>query len=356
MHQDPLEPALKPVLLPFAALEQGAANPVALKDPQRYFTEIARLTEENEAQRDPHTERRLLKLRHRAGISLRHHAGAEPDFPEPAFDALPAGDLPEVTMAELTPELLRAAILRSGALLVRGLIDPDEAATLVTDIDGAFDARDKRDAGEPRPEGYYEEFAADPPFELIERSWVTDASGVWLADSPKVMFDVVQTFERTGLREVATGYLGERPTISINKCTLRRVQPDVVKGHTGISWHQDGAFLGDVRALNVWLTLSHCGVDAPGLDIVPKRIDRIVPPGTEGAAFDWSVSQSAVDEAAGDVAIQRPVFAPGDVMLFDEFFLHATGADVSMPNTRYAIESWFFGPSKFPEEYAPVAF
>jgi hypothetical protein len=337
-------------------LEQGTANPAAVKDPERYFTEIARLTEQNAEQRDPQLERRLLKLRHRAAIALGHDTSTQPRFPEPAFDALPDGYLPEVTPSELTPELLRAAILRSGALLVRGLIDPTEASTMVEEIDRAFDARDKRDAGESRPEGYYEEFAPDPPFKLIERSWVTDASGVWLADSPKVMFDVVETFERTGLREVANGYLGERPAISVNKCTLRRVRPDVVKGHTGISWHQDGAFLGDVRALNVWLTLSHCGDDAPGLDIVPKRIDHIVPTGTEGAAFNWSVSQAAVKEVAGDVPIQRPIFEPGDVMLFDELFLHATGADVSMPNTRYAIESWFFGPSKFPEDYSPVAF
>jgi hypothetical protein len=337
-------------------LEQGTANAVALKDPERYFTEISRLTQENLAQRDPHNERRLLKLRHRAGIALQHQAGAVPEFPEPDFDALPGGDLAEVSADELTPELLRAAILRNGALLIRGLIDPDQAAALIDEIDRAFDARDKRDAGEPRPEAYYEEFGPDPPYELAERVWVTDASGLWLADSPKLMFDFAHTMERTGLREVATGYLGERPTISINKCTLRKVEPDVVKGHTGISWHQDGAFLGDVRALNVWLTLSHCGDTAPGLDIVPKRIDHVVPPGTEGAAFDWSVSPKAVDEASGGVEVQRPIFEPGDVMLFDELFLHATGADIDMPDTRYAIESWFFGPSKFPEGYAPVAF
>jgi hypothetical protein len=337
-------------------LEQGAANTVALKDPERYFTEISRLTEENLAERDPHNERRLLKLRHRAGIALQHQAGAVPEFPEPDFDALGGGDLAEINADELTPELLRAAILRSGALLVRGLIDPDQAAGLIEEIEAAFEARDKRDAGEPRPEAYYEEFGPDPPYELAERVWVTDASGLWLADSPKLMFDFAHTLERTGLREVATGYLGERPTISINKCTLRKVQPDVVKGHTGISWHQDGAFLGDVRALNVWLTLSHCGDTAPGLDIVPKRIDHVVTPGTEGAAFDWSVSPAAVEEASEGVAVQRPIFEAGDVMLFDELFLHATGADIDMPDTRYAIESWFFGPSKFPEGYAPVAF
>jgi hypothetical protein len=337
-------------------LEQGTANAAALKDPQRYFTEIARLTEENHRQRDPDIERRLRTLRHRAAIALGQNGQANPEFPEPAFDQLPDGALPEIRREDLTPELLRAAILKSGALLIRGLIDPDEATAFVKEVDAAFDARDKRDAGEERPPGYYEEFTPDPPFQLIERSWVTDASGVWLADSPKLMFDVVEMFDRTGLREVATGYLGEPPAISVNKCTLRKVRGDVVKGMTGISWHQDGAFLGDVRALNVWLTLSHCGDTAPGLDIVPKRIDHIVPTGTEGAAFKWSVSQAAVDEAAGDVEIIRPIYEPGDVMLFDELFLHATGADISMPNTRYAIESWFFGPSKFPEGYSPVAF
>jgi hypothetical protein len=343
-------------LLRFDPLEQGTANPVALRDPKVYFREIARLTAENEAQRDPQTERRLLKLRHRAGAALGQQGGPAPEFAEPDFDALPSGDLPEVTAAELTPGILRAAILKRGALLVRGLVDAEQAAHLVQEMDRAFDARDKRDAGEPRPEGYYEEFGEDPPFKLIERSWVTDASGVWLADSPKVMFDVVQTFERTGLRKVATEYLGERPTISVNKCTLRRVPPDIYGGQQVSGWHQDGAFLGEVRALNVWLTLSHCGVDAPGLDVVPRRIDHVVPTGTEGATFDWSVSQAVVEEAAADVAIQRPVFEPGDVMLFDELFLHATAADDEMRNTRYAVESWFFGPSAFPEGYAPMAF
>ncbi len=42
-------------------------------------------------------------------------------------------------------------------------------------------------------------------------------------------------------------------------------------------------------------------------------------------------------------------------LLFDEMFLHQTASDPSMPNDRYAIESWFFGPSGWPESYAPVA-
>ena len=45
----------------------------------------------------------------------------------------------------------------------------------------------------------------------------------------------------------------------------------------------------------------------------------------------------------------------GDVLLFDDLFVHQTGSDPSMPNPRYAIESWFFGASGFPADYAPLA-
>ena len=46
--------------------------------------------------------------------------------------------------------------------------------------------------------------------------------------------------------------------------------------------------------------------------------------------------------------ILRPIFEPGDALLFDELFLHKTGSDPAMPNPRFAIENWFFGASAFP--------
>ncbi len=277
-------------------------------------------------------------------------------YAEPDFDLLPDGSpLPEVEPCELTPELLRAGILRSGCLLVRGLVDRSEAERLVKEIDRALVVRQ---GGDPSaPEGYYEAFEPGAPFDLApERGWVSHAGGLWAADSPRLMYDVLEAFERGGLKRVIGGYLGEHPALSVNKCTLRKVTPDIRGGFEGSVWHQDGAFLGKVRALNVWLSLSHCGDQAPGLDIVPRRLDGVVPTGTEGAIFDWSVSQAVAEEAAGAVPILRPIFEPGDVLLFDELFLHATAADPEMPNTRYAVESWFFGPSAFPADYVPLAF
>lgn len=332
-----------------------ASTRAATDGGQSLRDEIDTLSRANRAERSTEQERRILELRHDAGVELLRRPASSPEYPQPAFERLdPAATLPEVTPDELTPELLRAAILRGGALLVRGLVDRDEALRYGEEIERAMTAREAQRESEPPGDGYFEEFKAQDAYNLDSRAWVTDAGGVWAADSPRLTFEMLELFEQAGLQRLIRDYLGEPPAFSIQKCTLRKVPPTAGNGYPG--WHQDGRFLGDVRALNVWLTLTHCGDEAPGLDLVPRRIDHVLPTGTEGAVFDWVVSPAVVDEARGELEVVRPIFEPGDVMLFDDLFLHSTAADPeTMPNWRYAVESWFFGPSGFPGQYAPLA-
>jgi hypothetical protein len=320
--------------------------------------DIERLSRENEAERDLELDRRILRLRHRAGAALAVEArgsGARP-FPEPAFDRVPereGSELPDFGPADLSPEVLRAAILRDGCMLVRGLVDRDRALDLADDIDRAFEDRVAQASGDSEPQGYYEEFALGRPDPglVAMRPWIQSGGGVLAADAPRLAFDMFESFRRAGLREAIGGYLGERPAVSVQKCTLRRADPSV----SG-AWHQDGAFMGDVRSLNVWASLSHCGDEAPGLDLVPRRLDELVPTGGDEVMFDNQISQATAERAAGELGILRPIFEPGDVLLFDDLFLHRTGSDPDMPKPRFAIESWFFGPSTIPEDYAPLAF
>lgn len=314
--------------------------------------EIEALTESNRQRRDLEACRRLLMLRYRAGVRLIESPPSERRSASPDYESLPeAGSPPALAPAELTPELLRAAILRDGCLLVRGLIDCGEATRFAAEVDQAMAARDassEGNGGEP----YYEEFVPDPPFRgPVGRPWVTETGSLWAADSPPLMFEMLEAFERAGLRDLVNGYLGEPAVLSVEKCTLRRADRDSPR-----AWHQDGKFLGDVGALNVWLSLSRCGEDAPGLDIVPRRLDQIAPTGTPGALLDWSVAPSIAEELAGEDGIARPLFEPGDALLFDELFLHQTAIDPGMPHPRLAIESWFFGASRFPGTYVPLRF
>ena len=107
--------------------------------------------------------------------------------------------------------------------------------------------------------------------------------------------------------------------------------------------------------MNLWLALSRCGDEAPGLDIVPKRFDEMVPSGTDDAPLWYCVSDAVIAEVSADAPVIRPIFEPGDAMFFDDLFLHKTGSDPSMPNSRFALECWHFGATGFPGDYAPIA-
>ncbi|MBN8866176.1 MAG: hypothetical protein J0H98_01360 [Solirubrobacterales bacterium] len=320
----------------------------------KLYEALELLNEANRAERDLQLEREIRRVRHLAGIELINGAPSKPSHPEPAAEVPPRGEqsgCPEITPEELTPEVLRASILDAGCLLVRNLVDEESALRMAADIDRSFELRDELAEGESDGDGFYDEMDPESPFRIPEREWVEEGGGVLAADSPRLLFEMLDGFEKAGLRGVIEGYLGEPPAISAQKCTLRKALPEIAGG-----WHQDGRFMGEIRALNVWLSLSRCGDVAPSMDVVPTRLNELVATGGEGAYLDFMNSQENVERAAGERGITRPIFNPGDALLFDDLFMHQTGSDPSMPNPRYAIESWFFGPSAYPENYVPLAF
>jgi len=303
------------------------------------------------SERDAVGERRLLALRHLAGVRVVGDSGdSDGGYPDPDRAALPDGDrLPEIAADDLTAPLLRAGILRDGCLLVRGLVDRDDALAFAAMIDQAFAERDSFEVGGAPAGGLYEEFVAQPPFDIAAvRPWMKEGGGILAADSPALFSRMVELLHDAGLPRLAEAYLGERPLLSVHKTTLRKAEPSVAG-----SWHQDGSFMTGARALNLWLSLSRCGDEAPGLDIVPRRLREIVIEPRE--MYDRERATAHAHEAAGEAPILRPIFEPGDALLFDEMFLHQTGSDPAMPNPRFAIESWFFAGSAFPADYAPLA-
>ena len=315
------------------------------------LAEIDRLSEAARSSGDVDARRQLLRLRHLAGIALLDSEHDPPEHPSPDSDALPSVDgLPEIDPEQLTPELLRAGILRDGCLLVRGLIDREKALDVARQIDRGFAERERGQEGGDAADGYYEPFHPDERFKESNREWVQEGGGLLAVDSPVLSFETLEMFRDAGLRELVGEYLGESPLISLQKTTLRKADPSVVG-----AWHQDGSFMGDVRSINLWLSLSRCGDESPGLDLVPRRLDDLVPAGTEGTWLSHQVSDQVAEESAGDLGIIRPIFEPGDALFFDHLFLHKTGSDPAMPNPRFAIESWFFGASAFTSEYAPFA-
>jgi hypothetical protein len=87
---------------------------------------------------------------------------------------------------------------------------------------------------------------------------------------------------------------------------------------------------------------------------LPRRLDEIVPTGTEGALFDWAVSDKLAQELVGDEPMPRPIFEPGDALLFDHLCLHRTAAEPDMQKLRYATETWCLALSSFPIKQIPL--
>lgn len=333
-------------------VQSATADELAAQGRMREAIQI--LTRANQECRDPEIESRLVELRRDTAMPTVPGGGRRRWPPKVRDRFRRVVGVPEVPADQLTPKLLRSGVLRHGCLLVRGLVGRSRVEQLVDDIDHAFDAYDAHTQGalvsETAP--WFVPFRPAPGH-TVPREWVRDGDGVVAVDSPRTLFDVIETFEEIGVRDLLTSYLGEPPLLLANKWTLRRVSP----GPDGrLDWHQDGAFLGaDICSVDIWLSLSHCGLDAPGLDVVARRFESVVEVGTNGAALDWTVSEDTVRQIAPGQVV-RPVFEPGDALIFDHLLLHRTAYDPAMTRDRYAIEAWFAAPSRYPPTAIPIAY
>ena len=299
---------------------------------------------------DPDLAIRLVDLRQRATRSFDPGPGRSP-WPPSYADPFPqvSGQLPEIDVSDLTPDVLGGAVGHHGALVVRRLFDDAQVSRTVEAI---HTAQRWRDESTPEAAGsaWYRPFPCPERRDRVLRQMVAKGGGTWLADSPASTAQVLDDLTSAGVIDVITGHLGERPFFSLQKSTLRRTAP----GNNLVAWHQDGSFLdAGVRAMNVWVALSRCGGDfpSPGLEVVPMRIADILP--VEGLVYPNAISFDLVEEIASETPTVRPEFGPGDALMFDELFLHRTHLGGFMTEDRYALECWFFAPSHHSTGYIP---
>lgn len=328
-----------------------------LMQQQRYGDAIACLSEYCEQQSDAHAEQLLALCRYQFYLEQppRSAMGAWPVLAVDPSEVDPfsgVDGVPEISASQLDVIKLAAGIRHHGALLVRGLLSDSKALQLAGGVRQSLDACEAWHAsGQGAFDSpWYSRLPLEDGCEIAQaRPWIESAGGVWLADSPRMFRELAELFHGSGVVDLITKYFGERPMLSVGKSTLRCVPRTIREA----DWHQDGAFMGtDIRSVNVWLSLSHCGEDASGLEFLPRRMSQVLPTGSHGAHFGWSVGSGLVEEQG--VATVSPVFAPGDALLFDHYFLHRTGIPAAIAKDRYAIESWFFAPSAYPADQVPL--
>lgn len=318
------------------------------------------LVEGNRRRPTPSLEARIMDLRIAA---YREGNWPNPEVPwPPAHEPLFQGEdgLPEITPDELDVEHLKAGLLGSGALIVRGLMDEERARTMQRNIDRTFDAACEyaKDTAVESPwfrRSPEVSFKGNPiDFGALANGEARRPPAVWASDSPTAAYQMIDFYREVGLHRILADYFAEPAVLSVRKWVLRCLAPD---NGAEAGWHQDGRFLGEnIRTVNLWLSLSDCGADAPapGIEIVVDSDKTIHETGTHGAPLNWTVGQGLVDELGKESPVVRPRFRPGDALFFDHFNLHRTSFATGHVADRYAVESWFFAASTVPGKVIPL--
>ena len=151
--------------------------------------------------------------------------------------------------------------------------------------------------------------------------------------------------------------LGPLTACDIDQCWIRRqyAPRHAPLHHAPHSWHQDGALNFDFVAhagaplpadalldmFTCWIPLTPCGVDAPGLELVRQRIDRLLAPA--------ELTPERVHDRYPPDTLARPAMQPGDAVLLSGDTLHRTHVTPAMRQDRTSIELRFFHAQPLPE-------
>jgi hypothetical protein len=125
--------------------------------------------------------------------------------------------------------------------------------------------------------------------------------------------------------------------------------------HAPHRWHQDGALGFDFLAypdgkfpsdallpmVTCWIALGSCGVDAPGLEIVRRRIQGLLAPA--------ELADESVRGRFAPAEFWRPELEGGDAIVFRGDILHRTHVMPSMQKDRTSIELRFFAAENLPK-------
>ena len=216
-------------------------------------------------------------LRRRAFSEVKESKGRDswpPKFEDP-FES--ASEVAEISAGDLTLEILGGALRHRGYLIVRGLIPRSTTDRLVSVVQQALAAQNAWHGGaavSATTPWYVPEPGSQPHIETDahKKGLPVDMNRVFLADSPRAMFEVAEAYRQVGIDRLVSEYLGDRPIMIEKKWLLWRMdrKADVFQFHQEASVfnsgpdgmpHPDGTDPAPLRAVNLWIALSPLRID-----------------------------------------------------------------------------------------------
>lgn len=258
--------------------------------------------------------------------------------------------LPDYDAATVTAEQFQDALQRHSVILLRNAVSPERVQfmrQLVVNVYNEYDRlMPRRMAGEDvSGEAHY---TSPTLWNDLTPAWFNNFrkyGSILLAYNPMASEEVVQTISQFSFLPFVETFLGGTPMLGLNPSSVRMGDP--FAGGRCL-FHQDGQFLGGpgIKTLNTWVALDDCGVDAPGVEVIPQRVSDILTSGSDGVDMAWEITDDTVfGRFGGRQASWAPQMNAGDVLAFDQMNVHRTHITAGMNRLRYALECWMF-PAK----------
>jgi hypothetical protein len=239
---------------------------------------------------------------------------------------------------------IREAFERTGNCFVRTVLSSEDAARLRTGAAECFRQLVGSSTPKRGPNTLHFEHAFSGYNEWMRR----------------YIFWCVQTFTRSDVYRLYEELYGPRVIFPLLKCIVRYQRPDHMASH--LPYHQDlDASKVGVHMMNCWIALDPSGSDAPGLEAIDAKISEL-----RGELFlsetrdqvgeeRWDQHRQYVTSHFANHSITRPVFEPGDGLVFDHFTLHRTYTTESMTKPRMSIEMRAANADDYFDAYGDVA-
>jgi hypothetical protein len=95
-----------------------------------------------------------------------------------------------------------------------------------------------------------------------------------------------------------------------------------------------------LRMVTCWVPLTACGLDAPGLELVTRHLEKLLAP--------EELMHERVTTLFASAEFSRPVMEAGDALIFPGNILHRTHVGGHMMKDRTSVELRFFSADKIP--------
>jgi len=269
----------------------------------------------------------------------------------PIWTSYSDGPVPDWDYAGIRPEAFREAILRRGAVMLRKAADKETLLEIKAALDALFNDYAATPAGE-----FERHLESNDPgerdlWEQIKRSHIFDRT--FKLATGRSYYEIIR---KSGLWALAEQAFPESAVAESQVCNCRRVSDADIRPlfDRPIEFHIDAqVFYDHCLSVNFWTPLDPCGVDAPGLEVIPLGVDETRKylehkqmgysrrPADIGLMHHFRCAKLEAAPLAESGLVSRvwvPEFEVGDVLAFTNFTMHATHHTAAMSQPRVSVE------------------